>query len=237
MCRFAQLHYPTIPEKFPLQQEVERLLDSCFWEPLLAASDVIDKLLVAGTLALKSPALKNLHMLDLCVAPNLQLSCGFTEEETLELARSVVDELRDIDELHRSCGNYIFSSTGPDSDAEALLHPQRVIARIRKQSLQPPEPERDPFQLLADILELLPNESGVSGAVTRNSLIDLLATGAVQTNEPDTAADFDEATVTWNDLLHAGALTYDRECTLRVANSEALSLVGLLARCPLCPSH
>ncbi|KAJ7141326.1 hypothetical protein C8R44DRAFT_866960 [Mycena epipterygia] len=228
MRSFAHLDYPESHTTFASSHEIERLLDSCFWRPLLAGSDVIDKLFIAGTLSLKYPALEG-QMLNPGAVPGLQASCGFTEQEALKFAQSLLDEVPDMTDLRRSCGNYVFALQDARRDiAEPVLHPQCLIARISQlSSLKRPRADADPFDLLSNLFKLLPEESDVPGAATSNGLIDLLATGAVEINEIDAALGFDATAVTWNALYHAGALTYDRqlEGTLRLANSAALSLI------------
>ncbi|KAJ7782306.1 hypothetical protein DFH07DRAFT_318981 [Mycena maculata] len=131
----ASLHYPTIHQKFVSPQDIKHLLDTCLWGPLLAGSDVIDKLFVAGTLSLQSPALRKLHL----SVPDLPLCCGFTEQEALQFARSILDEKTpEKADLHRSYGDYLFPShaAGTDFD-EPVLHPQRLISRISEISSGP----------------------------------------------------------------------------------------------------
>ncbi|KAJ7253356.1 hypothetical protein B0H12DRAFT_1116814 [Mycena haematopus] len=79
------------------------------------------------------------------------------------------------------------------------------------------------------MLSLLPEKSDVPGAVALDDLIELLAVGGVDVCGTMSSA-FDFAAtkaVTWSDLYYAGALTYDCQSpgTLRIANSEALSLI------------
>ncbi|KAJ6507142.1 hypothetical protein C8R47DRAFT_1066037 [Mycena vitilis] len=52
---------------FATPHDIELLLDSEFWVPLLAGTRVIDKLLVTGTLPVKSPALRNLSADKPCI--------------------------------------------------------------------------------------------------------------------------------------------------------------------------
>ncbi|KAJ7761080.1 hypothetical protein B0H16DRAFT_1884505 [Mycena metata] len=235
---FAYKHYPYGHEDFASMREIEQLLDSNFWRPLMAGTHVIDKLLIMGTLHLRYRALENL---DLSVVPSLESACGFTEQEALDLARSFVEETVDdtglaisrgtLDGpvLALSCGNYSFPSRDTDGGmVKSILHPQLVIDQIYKLSRQPPL-DPHPFQLLSDILELLPEESDVLVAVSTDDLIDLLATGFVKpAGKVDCAFDFDPTTaVTWSALYYAGALTYDASLagTLRVTNSAALSFI------------
>ncbi|KAJ7782303.1 hypothetical protein DFH07DRAFT_1055127 [Mycena maculata] len=222
---FAFLHYPMM-QKHAGQRDIEHLLDSCLWGPLLAGSEVIDKLFVTGTLSFQSSAFKNLHL----SVPNLPLCCGFTEQEALQFARSILDETTpEKANIHRSCGDYIFPShaAGTDFD-EPVLHPQRLISRISEISSGRPQDNDYSFQLLSDLLQLLPAESDVPNAATLNGLIELLTTGAVEVDGPlDAAIDLDGSSVFWSALYHAGALTYDHgsKSTLRVASSEVLSLI------------
>ncbi|KAJ7497759.1 hypothetical protein FB451DRAFT_1212659 [Mycena latifolia] len=228
MCPFARLHHPLIHESFAGQQDIEHLLDAYFWGPVLAGADVIDKLFVTGTLPLRSPALKNLHMLDLRAPQSLQLSCGFTEQEAVHFVQSILDDTPNMVDLPYSCGGYVFPS---DDDGivvtEPLFHPQQTITWISKVSLQRPDGDDYSFKLFANILELLPEDSSVSGAVTLTALIDLLAAGAMEPNATDATLGLDATAVTWNTLYHAGGLTYDRKMagTLRVANTTVLSLI------------
>ncbi|KAJ7709639.1 hypothetical protein B0H17DRAFT_1324528 [Mycena rosella] len=221
---FAHQHYPATDAGLASARDIEDLVDSCFWCPLLAGADVIDKLLVTGTFLVKYSALDNLQPI-----PSLQTSCGFTEEEALTFARAVLDKTTDAAELTRSCGGYIFPS-GPEDDlnvgAETLFHPQQIIARISQVSLQRPYVDRS-FKLLVDLLGVLPEKSSVPGAVTLDGLVDLVAAGAVEINETDAALGFDATSVPWTALAHAGALTYDRQLkgTLRVANNTVLDLI------------
>ncbi|KAJ7451813.1 hypothetical protein B0H11DRAFT_310121 [Mycena galericulata] len=226
---FTGLHYPALQQNFASPPDIERLLDSCFWGPLLAGSDVIDKLFVTGTLSFQSPAFKSLGL----STPNLQLSCGFTEKEAVEFARSILDEtVPDVAELRRVCGVYVFPPQGSGSDQdEPVLHPQRLFVHIAELS-SPRSQEHDySFQLLSDIFKLLPVESDVPGAVTINSLVELVASGAVEIDgELDTVRDVDGTSVFWSALYHAGALTCDQQSnsTLRVASGAVLSLIHSL---------
>jgi len=180
-----------------------------------------------GTLLVGYSALKNL---DPDAAPSLQSACGFTEDEALHFTQSLLDETPNMTDLRRLLGHYVFSSqTVADGTAESVLHPQLLINRIYELSLHRPHSDKHSFQLLSDILEVLPEESDVPGAVTLNGLVELLAAGAVD-SDSKTASPFDfHATkaVTWSTLCFAGALTYDplSTGTLRVANSTVLSLM------------
>ncbi|KAJ7680772.1 hypothetical protein DFH06DRAFT_1290521, partial [Mycena polygramma] len=222
----AHIDCPIIHKKFATPRDIELLMDSDFWAPLLAGN-MVDKLIIAGALLLQYPSLKNLS-----ATPTLQAACGFTEQEALEMVRSVADEPLNIEDLRRSCGNYTFSSQDAGGcGVEPLFHPQLVINRTVK--LQPSLLHRaptdtDPFRLLSDILDLLSEDSDIPGALVINDLIQLLATGAVEiAGKLDTPFDFDGSKITWSTLYHAGALTYDRQLadTLCVANSAALSLI------------
>ncbi|KAJ7487759.1 hypothetical protein FB451DRAFT_725901 [Mycena latifolia] len=221
---FAHLDWPLSHKSLTGPRDLERILNTYFWGPLLSEFDVIDKLFVTGILLVKYPELENVHIHSI---PSLHASCGFTEQETLALARSVLAEPPDIAELRRSCGGYVFLEDDGITMSEPVLHTQQMIARISQIPLQRPDALDDSFGLLSDILGLLPAHSDVSGAVTVKSLIDLLATGAVEINGIDAGLGFDATTVTWNTLYHAGALIYDRQLagTLRVANDAALSVI------------
>ncbi|KAJ7761087.1 hypothetical protein B0H16DRAFT_559328 [Mycena metata] len=233
---FAHKRYPTSHLGFASARDIEQLLDSDFWRPLVAGTHIIDKLLITGTLHLRYPALESL---DLSVVPSLESACGFTEQEAVDFARSFVEGTLDDTDLALSRGTSdgrglalsCAYSSFPSRDAEggtvqSILHPQLVIDQIYKLSRQPPL-NPHPFQLLSDILELLPEESDVPAAVTIDGLIDLLATGFVKpAGKADSAFDFDPTTaVTWSALYYAGALTCDDAGTLRVTNSTALSFM------------
>ncbi|KAJ6507157.1 hypothetical protein C8R47DRAFT_1238851 [Mycena vitilis] len=219
----AHIHYPDIHTDFATPLEIEQLLDSHFWGPLMTASHVIDKLIVTGTVPLEYPALKSLT-----VSPRLQLACGFTEQEALGLMHSVLAETQDMDELRRFCGGYTFTSHDSEGGlVEPMLHPQLFLNWVGMLSLHHPPAGPDPFQLLSDLLKSLPVESDVPGAATVNGLIELLATGVVEDGgETDSVSDATKTT-TWSTLYHAGAITFDRQLagTLRVANSVTLSAI------------
>ncbi|KAJ7742670.1 hypothetical protein DFH07DRAFT_943254 [Mycena maculata] len=220
---FMHLEYPGIQDGYAGPRDIERLLDSYFWAPLHAGSDVIAKLFVTGTLALPSfPTLTSLHKLGLEVDPGLQLSCGFTEKEALQFSRTFLDQSPSILDLRRTCGEYIFSAE--DGTGEAVLHPQQLILHIAELSGKPLmafAPKS--FPLLPGIFGLLSEESDVPNTVTLNGLIDLLASGTVEID--DVPREFDGTAVTWSALYDFGALTYDSRGTLRVANGVVLSLI------------
>ncbi|KAJ7742715.1 hypothetical protein DFH07DRAFT_836242 [Mycena maculata] len=220
---FMHLEYPGIQDGYAGPRDIERLLDSYFWAPLHAGSDVIAKLFVTGTLALPSfPTLTSLHKLGLEVDPGLQLSCGFTEKEALQFSRTFLDQSPSILDLRRTCGEYIFSAE--DGTGEAVLHPQQLILHIAELSGKPLmafAPKS--FPLLPGIFGLLSEESDVPNTVTLNGLIDLLASGTVEID--DVPREFDGTAVTWSALYDFGVLTYDSRSTLRVANDVVLSLI------------
>ncbi|KAJ7091903.1 hypothetical protein B0H15DRAFT_179852 [Mycena belliarum] len=210
-------------DAFASVSDIVRLLDIHFWCPLLAGADVIEKLFVTGTLAVKYPALDKLHFDNI---PGLQLSCGFTEQEILDFSQPELHSTPTVSELQRSCGGYIFPATEVDrAAAQPLFHPELALAQISLLYPELPSADDPAFRILSDILKLLPEMSDVPGAVSRAALIDLLAAGAVQVDE--TNAGFDSTLVTWNDLYHAGALTYDSQLvnTLRITNTRALSVI------------
>ncbi|KAJ7091912.1 hypothetical protein B0H15DRAFT_834534 [Mycena belliarum] len=223
----AHLTEPLDHDTFASVSDIVRLLDIHFWRPLLAGADVIAKLFVTGTLAVKYPALDELHFDSI---PGLQLSCGFTEQEILDFSRSVLHSTPTVSELQRSCGGYIFPAAEVDrAAAQPLLHPEFAMAQIYLLYPELPSADDPAFRILSDILKLLPEMSDVPGAVSRAALIDLLAAGAVQVDETndETNAGFDSTRVAWNDLYHAGALTYDSQLvnTLRITNTGALSVI------------
>ncbi|KAJ7680760.1 hypothetical protein DFH06DRAFT_428621 [Mycena polygramma] len=210
-------------EVFGTARDIEDLLDSCFWAPLMAGSHVIDKLLVTGSLYVKHPDLEQLD----CI-PSLQSACGFTEQEALHFTQSFFDETPDMANLRRLCGEYTFASRDTERGMP-VLHPQLVINWIRELSGSLPHlhVDTDLFRLLVDLIPLLPEKSDNLGAITVNDLIQLLATGAVEVSM-DTNSTFDaNKTITWGTLYYAGALTFAHQSTgtLRVANSAALSAI------------
>ncbi|KAJ7091910.1 hypothetical protein B0H15DRAFT_179966 [Mycena belliarum] len=214
---------PLAHESLVSAQDMQSLLNTHFWSPLLAESGVIDKLFVTGALLVGYPALEHL---DPYSVPGLELSCGFTEQEVTTIAQAVLGETpAGISELHRSCGGYIFPSDG--GMAETLFHPQQAITWISELSSGCPESQDFSFRLLTNILKLLPERSDVQGTVSITTLIDFLAAGAVEVSQTDAALGFDAGAVRWNALYHTGALTYDPQLpgTLRVANSTALSMI------------
>ncbi|KAJ7873929.1 hypothetical protein B0H14DRAFT_125466 [Mycena olivaceomarginata] len=217
----------SIYQDVPTPREIEQLLDSCFWRPLMAATDVVHKMCVMGTLLINYPTLEKL---DPDAALSLQSACGFMEEEALYFMRSLLDETLDVTDLRRSCGYYDFSPQNVGvGTAQPLLHPRLLINRIFELSLPQTPVDKDSFRLLLDLLETLPEELDVSGAITVDDVIGLLATGAVDI-DGKSASPFDlyaTKTVNWSALHSAGALTYDRHRrdVLRVANSQVLSLI------------
>ncbi|KAJ6507159.1 hypothetical protein C8R47DRAFT_1238852 [Mycena vitilis] len=220
-CFFAGVEGASV-EGFATPRQIEQLLDSLFWGPLLAGG-CVDKLLVTGTLLLRYPNLEGLT-----VHPGLQNACGFTEQEALRLTRSLLDEKTDMPDLLRLCGEYAFSS----ADAEgrgSVFHPQLLIDRIRELSVHQPCVDGHSFKLFSDLLLLLPEESDSSDSSTSSDLIELLATGAINVRgKMDCPFNFGAThMITWRALCFAGALTYDLELpdTLRVANSSVLSLI------------
>ncbi|KAF7376542.1 hypothetical protein MSAN_00070300 [Mycena sanguinolenta] len=216
--------HKTVRKGFATARDVENLLDSCLWRPLMAATDVIDKLWVTGALLVDYPSLRSLATDG---GPGLDSVCGFTEEEAQCFAQSLVHEAPDMADLRRFCGSYVFSSQV--AATQSLLHPRLLINRIFEMALLDAPLDEDSFELLSRILETVPEESDAPQAVTLNGLIELLATGAVDIGD-QSAAPFDLAAtkrVTWNDLHFAGALTYDAQSsnTFKIASRQALSLI------------
>ncbi|KAF7357781.1 hypothetical protein MVEN_00824100 [Mycena venus] len=196
-----------------------------FGGPLLAGTQVIDKLCITGTLLVRYSALDNVNR---DAIPSLRGACGFTEEEALSFTKLLLDEAPSIADLRRLCGQYTFSSQSIVGGInESVFHPQLLINRIRELSLHHPAVDEDSFQLLSNLLGVLPEESNVFGALTLNDLIELLATGAVDIDgEMDLPFDFAATqAITWSTLYFAGALTCHSAGTLRVANSAVLSLI------------
>jgi hypothetical protein len=178
-----------------------------------------------GALLINYPTLEKL---DADAALSLQSTCGFTEEEALHFVRSLLEEAPGMTDLRHLCGQYVFPQAS--GTAQCLLHPRLVLNHVFELSLPHPPVDEDSFRLLSDILETLPEESDIPGALTLNDLIELLATGAVNIGGK-TASPFDiyaAKAVNWSALHFAGALTYDRQSgdTFRVTNGETLSLVS-----------
>ncbi|KAJ7640877.1 hypothetical protein DFH06DRAFT_1429911 [Mycena polygramma] len=218
---FAHLEWPSIHESFANLQVIIRLLDTYFWEPLLTGMDVIPKLFVTGTSSPTFLGFEHLPRSNLKADPNLQFCCGFTDQEALAFAAAFLDNPPSINYLRRTCGQYIFSST--EASIEQVLHPQELILRIAELSRKPVIPYTPKaFPLLAGIFEHLSNNSDVHGVVTTNTLIDLLASGSV----PVDSRAFDGTNVTWSDFHDLGALTFDHQGMLRIANDTILSLVS-----------
>ncbi|KAK7005929.1 hypothetical protein R3P38DRAFT_3367321 [Favolaschia claudopus] len=105
--------------------EIEGVVDRLLWLPLLAGSDVIDKLFLTGTFSVKYSALQDVSWTDLKDVPGFQTCCGFTEDEALDLACSVLDK-PDLAELRRACGKYIFPVQDTDS-VEPVLPSRQLI--------------------------------------------------------------------------------------------------------------
>ncbi|KAJ7139048.1 hypothetical protein C8R44DRAFT_727160 [Mycena epipterygia] len=150
----------------------------------------------------------------------------------------VLDEPLDVVKLRRSCGQYSFPR--PDGLlADPIFHPQRLICQISELAGESPMPMyHDSLCFgLPCIFKQLAEESDVAGAVTISGLIDLVATGAIEIEEPmDAPLHLDGTTVTWRVLYYLGAVTYDLQIpsTFRIANSAILSLIhsridGILA--------
>ncbi|KAJ6594614.1 hypothetical protein B0H19DRAFT_1247275 [Mycena capillaripes] len=208
------------------QAELEAAMNSCFWEPLCVASDVIHKLVVTGTFPLNIPALHGFQSIDPGASPGLS-PCGFTDEEALEFSQSVMDEPLDNAELHRSCGQYIFPHQLGTTDP--VFHPDRLISRISK-AISGADSDLSSLRdlPLPYTFTHLPEESSIAEVVTTTGLIDLIATGAIETDAPMGAPiQLDGTTVTWTTLYYLGAVTYDPHMrgTLRLGNSAVLSLV------------
>ncbi|KAJ7212916.1 hypothetical protein GGX14DRAFT_619396 [Mycena pura] len=204
---------------------ISNFLDSCFWAPLLTGSDVIRKLVVAGVLLPKHSMLRHLQ---LDIAQNFQVSCGFTEREALDFAFSVLNETVDVAELKCLCGGYVFPSQEASRDLpELLLHPQRLIDWIGRRIPSHRNNARfclSESQLLSDIFEAIAKESGVAGAVSVSDLIGLLATGTVEVDcEVDALVDYDVNAPKWTALYYAGALTPDdlQAGTFRIPNDAS----------------
>ncbi|KAJ6617553.1 hypothetical protein B0H10DRAFT_2218491 [Mycena sp. CBHHK59/15] len=219
---FAPLHYPRMHESFASQGELDRLMDTFFWAPLRAGSDVIDKLFVTGTFFMESPALQNLQMLNLTVCSSLQTCCGFTDQEALEFARSTTEEPPTVAEIRRSCGEYVFQSgDATEGLVEPAIHTQQLITRLSG------DDKPFPFEFVSSLCKLLPESSDDDGTVTTDGLINLLATGEVKIHGKMAPLNEDTTAVTWSSLYYLGALTHDRKLagTFRVASSTVLSLI------------
>ncbi|KAJ7225372.1 hypothetical protein GGX14DRAFT_693402 [Mycena pura] len=204
-------------------QDIVELLDLHLWEPLLAGSDVIHKLLMAGTIL---PDRSLLQQLQISTSPELKLSCGFSVQETKQFIASTLSETVDVADLENACGGYVFSSEH-DSDTGSLLQPQQIMDWISKRT-HSRDDNANPFRLLSNILDVLPEESSDPCVPTVNRLIGLLAAGVVEMDcEMDALIDHDPKAPIWSALYYAGALTNDprRPRTYRIPNSTALSLI------------
>ncbi|KAJ7673041.1 hypothetical protein DFH06DRAFT_1123793 [Mycena polygramma] len=204
------------------QTQLEALMEASFWKPLCDASDVVHKMFVTGTFPLNIPSLQACQLLDQVAPPGLS-PCGFTETEALEFSRMVMDEPLDVAELRRSCGQYTFPH--PTGFTEPVLHPNRLIGRICDVIS---DLNIDEASSLHYTFADLPQESDIAGAVTTNGLIDLMTTGAIDTDTPMGAPILlDGVTMTWNALYHLGAVTYDLHLPgiLRIGNTTVLSMI------------
>ncbi|KAJ7176510.1 hypothetical protein C8R46DRAFT_1346547 [Mycena filopes] len=223
---FAGVH--DLEEDSFTQEAIELYLDLHFWKPLLDASEAIAKLFVTGTFPLQTPALENLRLLGLTVAPGLESSCGFTEAEALQLANSFVGETPHLPDLRRSCGEYIFSPADCQP-AQPVLHPQRLLSRLSKLAGDGALlADAESFQRLPTILEGLPEHSDDPEAATIDGIIHLVASGAVDIGGPMQAPLHPTSEcVPWGILYYLGAIVHDRteRHTLRLANSIVLSMI------------
>ncbi|KAJ7615045.1 hypothetical protein DFH06DRAFT_128634 [Mycena polygramma] len=207
------------------QTQLEALMEAHFWKPLCDASDVVHKIFVTGTFPLNLPSLQSCPLLD-HVAPHGLSPCGFTEKEAQDFSRMVMDDSLDVAELRRSCGQYTFSH--PTGSTEPVFHPNQLIARIYDTISGGDSNDASSFAHLPYTFAHLPEETDVAGAVATAGLIDLIATGAIETDTPvDTLIQLDGTTVTWTALYYLGAVTYDLDLpgTLRLGNIAVLSMI------------
>ncbi|KAJ6507421.1 hypothetical protein C8R47DRAFT_1239438 [Mycena vitilis] len=223
---FPNPDFPPTRRSFATQAELEDLMDLHLWAPLCAAaaSDVVHKLFFTGTLPLKTLVLQDFEGFHLRV-PELS-PCGFSKQEAQEFSEKVMDDPFDDAELRRLCGQYIFPH--PDGATKPVFHPQQLISGISAASSQPDSNTVSSFRLLAFIFRHLPEESDVAGAVTVAGLVDLIATGAIETDaRMDSPVQLDELTVTWRALYYLGAVTYDLHLpgTLRVGHEGILPFI------------
>ncbi|KAJ6507118.1 hypothetical protein C8R47DRAFT_1100400 [Mycena vitilis] len=210
-------------DAFSNVHEIESLLDSSFWAPLLGGFDIIDKLFITGNFLMGSAVLDDMHLSDLPMG--LHDCCGFTEQEALEYARSILGKTPDVEELRGPCGNYVFLPRGAGGDTvEPVLHPQRLINRIVELAHDSLHDNDDTLELLSNILDLLPADFGISGAASIASLIQLLAAGAVEC-EIDSPFDFNTTAPTCQGLYYAGGLICDLQGALRIASAAVLSMI------------
>ncbi|KAJ6499524.1 hypothetical protein C8R47DRAFT_292300 [Mycena vitilis] len=207
------------------QSQLEALMEAHFWKPMCDASDVVHKIFVTGTFPLNLPSLQSCSLLD-HVAPHGLYPCGFTEKEAQDFSQMVMDDSLDVAELRRSCGQYTFSH--PTSSTEPVFHPDQLIARIYDTITGGDSNDASSFVHLPYTFAHLPAETDIAGAVATAGLIDLIATGAIETNTPaDALVQLDGTTVTWSALYYLGAVTYDLDLpgTLRLGNIAVLSMI------------
>ncbi|KAK7020300.1 AAA-ATPase-like domain-containing protein [Favolaschia claudopus] len=203
--------------------EIESLVDRSFWLPLLAGSDVIDKLFLTGTFSVKYPALQDVSWTDLKDVPGLQTCCGFTEDEAVDLACSVLDK-PDLTELRRSCGKYVFPVQDTDS-VEPVLPSRQVIVKLLETNNPHPVRKENPFRILTELVGRLPLHSENPREASLDGLIELIWSGVIDC-ELDCSSSFDAAALRWEDLSHAGAFMCDRQSkVLRLENSAVLDLI------------
>ncbi|KAK6997097.1 hypothetical protein R3P38DRAFT_3287083 [Favolaschia claudopus] len=220
-------HRPGISKGLHTAREIENFFDSCFWKPLVEATDVVTKLFISGTLLVDYPTLRKLGTTTTLTVEN---AFGFTDDEAVHLMQSKGHRAtEDMTELRRLCGQHRFSSRSRTGEpAQPLLHPGLLGNQILGAPASSAE-DRASFVLLSDLLQVVSEGCDVPGDGTLDPLIELVATGAADANE--TLVDPFElhatGVLTWDDFRLAGALTYDSQSSdvLRIANSPALSLI------------
>nr|GAT51602.1 predicted protein [Mycena chlorophos] len=201
--------------------EINDLLDSLLWEPLLAGRDITPKFVVAAAVL---PVATLAERLQLSAAPELDFVCGFALSEAEKLVSGFFDEptvnLRDV------CGAYIFSETS----AEPLLHPQQVLALAKH--LSQPEELPKPFTTLTTLISMLRQSSSSSDEVTRQDIVALVVSGAVTVPaSPDAFVDGDLCRPTWHAFVGAGALMRDPRSPQTLRMSPVPSVLELLHSC------
>ncbi|KAF7318855.1 AAA-ATPase-like domain-containing protein [Mycena chlorophos] len=200
-------------------REIDDVLTSLLWHPLLAGRDVTPKFIVSAAVL---PEAALVERLELHAAPELDSVCGFTLSEAEKLVSGFLEErtvnLRDV------CGTYIFSET----TAEPLLHPQQVLALAKHSS----KPTEIPFKTLASLLAMLRQSSRSSDEVSRQDIVALVVSGAVTVpTSPDAFVDGDLGRPTWHAFVGAGALMRDPRSPQTLRMSPVPSVLELFHSC------
>ncbi|KAK6997095.1 hypothetical protein R3P38DRAFT_1943444 [Favolaschia claudopus] len=220
----VNMHLHSNPDSVAIS-EIEGHIDSHFWRPLMAATAIIDKLYITGTLFVNYAALQNVVP---NAVPSLHGAFGFTVDEALLFSQSVLPDTSNLTHLHQLCGNYTFSPSEPGHPVPAVINPRLLIDRLIGTSLSYVQ---DSFELLSELLNLMTEDSGFPAAVTVQGLIEVLATGGIDVGNAGPSCAFDATgAITWSALQFAGALAPDPQSngiigTLLIPNSAALLMI------------